>query len=134
MPVPHPSPVLPSSTNPVTGGGAGPSGKLETGEDAVSAVIREAREEIGVVLAPDEPQMITTVHHRNAVGLARIGLVFVVSHDPQRHGEAANTEPHKCAKVEWFPVDMLPSNTYAYTAAAVVGYREDARLRLSGWQ
>ncbi len=110
-----------------------PSGKLEVGEDAVSAVIREAREEIGVSLAPDEPQMITTVHHRNAVGLGRVGLVFIVSHDPLRHGEVSNAEPHKCAKVEWFPVDMIPLNTYAYTAAALVSYQENARLRLSGW-
>lgn len=111
-----------------------PSGKLETGEDVVSAIIREAREEIGVTIDPDEPQMVTTVHHRNAVGLARIGLVFTVEHNTLRHGEAANTEPHKCAKIEWFPVDMLPSNTYVYTAAAIAGCRDGTRLRLTGWR
>jgi hypothetical protein len=39
--------------------------------------------------------------------------------DRGRHGEPVNAEPHKCAKIEWFPVDMLPPNTYPYTAACV---------------
>jgi len=71
-----------------------PSGKLELGEDALSAVIREAREEIWVQLATDEPRMAAVVHHRNAAGLARVGLIFAVAYDPGRHGEPVNAEPH----------------------------------------
>ena len=111
-----------------------PSGKLEVGEDAVTAVVRETGEEIGVRLRPDEPRMVATVHHRNTAGLARLGLVFAAAHDPARHGEPVNAEPHKCAKIEWFPADMLPTNTYPYTAACVAAWRDGAPLRLSGWQ
>lgn len=111
-----------------------PSGKLETGEDAISALIRETREEIGVQLAPDEPRMTAIVHHRNAAGLARVGLVFTVKHDSARHGEPVNAEPHKCAKIEWFPVGLLPTNTYPYTAACVTAYLDRQPLRLSGWR
>jgi 8-oxo-dGTP diphosphatase len=111
-----------------------PSGKLEIGEDAVSALIRETREEIGVQLAPDEPRMTATVHHRNAAGLARVGLVFAVEHDSARHGEPVNSELHKCAEIKWFPVDLLPANTYPYTAACVTAYRDRQPLRLSGWR
>ena len=111
-----------------------PSGKLEFGEDAVSAVIREAREEIGVSLDPSEPRMVATVHHRNTAGLARVGLVFAAAYDPASHGEPVNAEPHKCAKIEWFPVDMLPPDTYPYTAACVRAFRDGQPLALSGWQ
>lgn len=111
-----------------------PSGKLEFGEDALSGVIREAQEEIGVRVDPGEPRMVGTVHHRNAAGLARVGLVFVVTHDPTRHGEPANKEPHKCAKIEWFPTDLLPSNTYPYTAASVRAFRQGQPFVLSGWR
>jgi 8-oxo-dGTP pyrophosphatase MutT (NUDIX family) len=111
-----------------------PSGKVEYGEDALSAVIREAAEEIAVQLRVDEPQMAGVVHHRNDAGHARVGLVFTAVHDPARHGEPVNAEPHKCAKVEWFPVDLLPSNTYPYTAAAVAAYRDARQLQLSGWR
>jgi 8-oxo-dGTP diphosphatase len=110
-----------------------PSGKLEFGEDAISGVIREAHEEIGVRLDPAEPRMVTTVHHRNTAGLARVGLAFAVTFDPARHGEPVNAEPHKCAKIEWFPTDMLPSNTYPYTAACVRAFHDGAPLALSGW-
>ncbi|BCB86073.1 NUDIX hydrolase [Phytohabitans suffuscus] len=110
-----------------------PSGKLEVGEDAVSALVREASEEIGIHLDPDEPRLVTTVHHRNWTGLARIGLVFAVEHDPTRHGQPVNAEPHKCAKIEWFPADLLPPNTYPYTAASIRAYRTDLPLTISGW-
>jgi len=110
-----------------------PSGKLELGEDVVNAVIREAREELGVRLTRDEPHLTAAVHHRNTAGLARVGLVFAVEHDPTRHGEPVNAEPHKCAKIEWVPASLLPSNTYPYTEACVAAFRQRQPLRLSGW-
>ncbi|MDR6324101.1 NUDIX domain-containing protein [Actinoplanes couchii] len=42
-----------------------PSGKLEAGEDVVTAIRRKAIEEIGVRLAGDEPHFAAVVHHRN---------------------------------------------------------------------
>jgi 8-oxo-dGTP pyrophosphatase MutT (NUDIX family) len=110
-----------------------PSGKLELAEDAISGVVREAREEIGVRLDPAEPRMVAVAHHRNPAGLARVGLVFAVVFDPARHGQPVNAEPHKCAKIGWFPADMLPSNTYPYTGACVRAFRDGARFALSGW-
>ncbi|GGM55002.1 hypothetical protein GCM10011608_44930 [Micromonospora sonchi] len=110
-----------------------PSGKLEHGEHAITAIVRETREEIGVCLDPSEPLMVTTVHHRNSGGLARIGLAFAVAFDPILHGEPVNAEPHKCAQIEWFPADLLPSNTYPYTAACVRAFRDRAPFALSGW-
>ncbi len=83
-----------------------------------------------VTLAPDEPPMTTTVPRRNAVGLARIGLVFVVSHDSQCHGGWRISNPASAPR-SGGSIGMLPSNAYAFTAAVVV-YQEDARLRLSG--
>ena len=110
-----------------------PSGKLEIGEDALSALLREVREEIGLQLDRGEPRMAVTVHHRNAVGLALVGLAFAVEFDPTQHGQPVNAEPHKCAKIEWFPVDMLPTNTYPYTAACVHAFRDGEPFALSGW-
>ncbi len=41
-------------------------------------------------------------------------------------GEPVNAEPHKRARVEWFPLDRLPPDTYLYTAAGVERYRQGA--------
>ena len=110
-----------------------PSGKLEIGEDAISAVLRESTEEIGIRLDADDVRLVTTVHHRNPAGHARIGLVFTVEHDPDRHGEPINAEPHKCARIAWFSVTGLPASTYPYTAACIAAYRAGEPLRLDGW-
>jgi 8-oxo-dGTP pyrophosphatase MutT (NUDIX family) len=110
-----------------------PSGKLEHGEDAIAAVLRETREEIGLQLGPGDVQMIATVHHRNTSGQARIGLVFAADHDPARHGDPVNAEPHKCARIDWFRVDALPPATYPYTSACVTAWRTGQPLQLSGW-
>ncbi len=85
-------------------------------------------------LAANEPLLAATVHHRNTAGLARVGLVFTVAYDPARHGEPVNAEPHKCAKIGWFPGDLLPSNTYPYTAACVRAVRDGQPLALNGWR
>lgn len=78
-----------------------PSGKLELGEDTISAVIRETREEIGLHLHANEPRLCAVVHHHPVAGLARVGLVFAVLFDARRHGEPVNAEPQKCAKIAW---------------------------------
>jgi 8-oxo-dGTP pyrophosphatase MutT (NUDIX family) len=110
-----------------------PSGKLEDGETILDAVVREAREEIGLSLTPDELRHGATVHCRNPEGQRRFGLFFAVELDVHRHGEPFNAEPHKCAKIEWFPIDMLPENTVPYTAAGVEALRSGISFRLAEW-
>lgn len=110
-----------------------PSGKLEIGEDAISGLVREAREEIGMRLDPAEPRLVATVHHRNSAGQARVGLAFAVEFAPSRHGEPVNAEPHKCAKIKWFPAELLPPNTYPYTDTCVRAFRDGTPFALSGW-
>ncbi|MFC6018937.1 NUDIX domain-containing protein [Plantactinospora solaniradicis] len=110
-----------------------PSGKLEAGEDARTAVIRETREEIGLHLDPAELRLATTVHHRSPAGQGRIALVFAASYDPHRHGEPVNAEPDKCAEIRWTPAHLLPSNTFPYSSAAVAAHRAGDAFRLDGW-
>jgi 8-oxo-dGTP diphosphatase len=66
-----------------------PSGKLDHGEDLETALLRETREEIGLHLQRDDVRMVTTVHHRNPEGAARIGFFF---HAPP--GAASPTTPN----------------------------------------
>src|SRR5690606_25225113 len=72
-----------------------PSGKLEEGEDAATAVIREAREEIGLTLDRDSLALASTVHYRNEREIGRLGLFFQAR---RWGGEPVNAEPHKCAQ------------------------------------
>lgn len=110
-----------------------PSGKVEADEHAVAAIVREAREEIGVDLDPVSLRSVGVVHYRNPEGQARLGLFFATGADPATQGEPFNAEPHKCAEIDWFRLDALPPNTVPYTAAGVDLYRYDRRLVLAGW-
>ena len=106
-----------------------PSGKLEAGEDLISALLRETREEIGIELDRDAVRHVATVHHRNAEGQARVGVFFTADTD----AEPVNAEPHKCARLGWFPPDVLPENTYPYTAAGIACWEKGEAFTLDGW-
>jgi 8-oxo-dGTP diphosphatase len=110
-----------------------PSGKVELGEDVVTAIRREAAEEIGVHFDGDEPRFVAVVHHRNPEH-GRVGLVFAASFDASRHGEPVNREPHKCAELRWFALDALPADIYPSSVAAINAWRTGTPLHLSGWE
>ncbi|MBB5866628.1 8-oxo-dGTP pyrophosphatase MutT (NUDIX family) [Allocatelliglobosispora scoriae] len=111
-----------------------PSGKLEADETLIDALIRETQEEIGIRLDPAEVHHAATVHCRNPEGARRIGVMFTAVSMPERQGEPFNAEPHKCAMVGWFPLDMLPRNTVPYTVAGVELFRSGQPFGLIDWR
>ena len=107
-----------------------PSGKLDEGEDLVAAVLRETREEIGLHLHRDDVRMATSVHYLNPEGAARVGFFF---HAVRWDGEPYNAEPHKCAGIDWFPLDQLPTNTVPYSRAGIELAHRGEPFGLQGW-
>ncbi|MET9659604.1 trifunctional class I SAM-dependent methyltransferase/NUDIX hydrolase/VOC family protein [Streptomyces sp. NPDC006510] len=99
----------------------GPSGHVEDGEDVRAAMIREAAEEIGVQLGPDELRVALVMQHRGPGGAPRTGWFFEAEHDPDR--PPYNREPDKCSELAWFPLDALPDDIVAYCRAGLEGYR-----------
>lgn len=89
-------------------------------ESVVEALIREAREESGVVIDPTDVRHAVTVHHRAPAGTARIGVVLEVRH---WHGDPQIMEPAVCDAMGWYPLDALPSPMVAYCRAALDAYR-----------
>jgi 8-oxo-dGTP diphosphatase len=102
-----------------------PSGKAEPGETAVAAVIREAREE--------EINFAAIVHCRNSDTDTRVGLFFQAAAKESPLDVPYNAEPHKCAKIAWYPMTMLPSTTMPYSALGVSLYQRRACFGTTGW-
>ncbi|MGW6022811.1 NUDIX hydrolase [Streptomyces sp. NPDC055099] len=108
-----------------------PSGHVEPGEDVRTAVIREAREEIGLSLAPDEVSAELVLQHRGPGEEARIGWFFEATYGAG--GEPFNAEPDKCAELSWHTIATLPDDMVAYCRAALQAWHTGERFALH-WQ
>ncbi|MEV7416238.1 NUDIX domain-containing protein [Streptomyces sp. NPDC089919] len=98
-----------------------PSGHLDAGEDMVGAVIREAREETGVLIGAADVTAAVTVHHRPPTGSrSRLGVFFEVR---RWSGRPRIMEPDRCDGMGWYPLDALPDPMVAYCRAGLTAYR-----------
>ncbi|MFE1476636.1 phosphotransferase [Streptomyces cyaneofuscatus] len=103
-----------------------PSGHLDgPHEDVVTALIREAREETGVVIDPANVRAAVTVHHRSPGGASRTGHFFEVR---RWKGEPEIAEPDVCDAMDWAPLHALPTQMVAYCRAGLDAYTAGARL------
>ncbi len=107
-----------------------PSGKLEPGEDLRSAMIREAQEEIGLILGPVDVRLACVVHYLLPGHEPRVGCFFTVE---RWDGEPVNAEPHKCAGLVWADPSRLPANTVEYSAAGIRAYLAGLQFVAPGW-
>ncbi|MFV0131643.1 NUDIX hydrolase [Streptomyces sp. HMX112] len=94
-------------------------------EDMVTALVRETREEAGIVVDSADVGAAVTVHHRSPAGGARIGVFFEVK---RWQGIPQVMEHRVCDAMEWFPFDNLPEPMVAYCRAGLDAYRAGARM------
>lgn len=98
-----------------------PAGHLDGGETVITASIREAHEEIGIQIDPNDLQ-VAGVMHRLTDHDERIDF-FVTATAWQ--GEVQNCEPHKCDALEWHRIDSLPANVIPYIRRALENLRAE---------
>lgn len=94
-----------------------PAGHMEPGESITRAMAREADEELGIIIAEQDLDLVHALHHLDADdGRGRLQLFF----RPARYtGRISNAEPDKCHELGWWPLDDLPGTTVDYTAHAL---------------
>jgi len=96
-----------------------PAGHIEENEFASKGAIREAQEEVGVSI---DPENLIPAHlmHRQCDNHTRTEFFFVAK---TWKGDLTNTEPEKCDQISWFPIDKLPENTIPYIRTAIEKWR-----------
>lgn len=92
-----------------------PAGHLDGGETLKQAMLREAKEEIGVVLDPTDLELIHTMN-RKIPGNERVDFFFTAK---KWRGEAKIMELDKCDDLNWFELNNLPDHIIPYIKQAI---------------
>jgi 8-oxo-dGTP diphosphatase len=83
-----------------------PSGKVEKNESFSQAAIREAKEEIGITVLPENLKFIH-ISHRHDDNYDWVDVFFEAT---EWSGEPYNAEPHMHSELAWLDPKNLPDN------------------------
>ncbi|MBP6945252.1 NUDIX domain-containing protein [Patescibacteria group bacterium] len=107
-----------------------PSGHVEEGESLISAMVREAKEEIGLDVRREDLQYAYCVSRLAADG-HRIDHIFTLD---TWEGEPINQEPEKCDDLAWFAIDSLPDTIIPYVRRIIESIAKGERYGEEGWE
>ncbi len=102
--------VLRSGTTWMNGYYGLPAGKVEEDESYTAAAIREAKEEVGVVIKPMDMKPVLTMHRKEPEDEQYrfwVDQCFVAT---KWEGEIINAEPNMHSEVAWLDPKNLPDN------------------------
>jgi 8-oxo-dGTP diphosphatase len=105
-----------------------PAGHLEAGESVVQTVIREAKEELGISVDPEDVEFAHIMHSPITGG--RASFFFRIR---QWKGLPANREPRKCRELRWFPLDELPETATRYCRVALKQIAAGESFSVDDW-
>src|SRR3989304_2527214 len=86
------------------------AGHIDGGETLKAAMIRKAKEAVGIYINPQD-LIFMHVMHRNAVDWERIDFFFVCK---KWFSEPIIMEKDKCDHMQWFSKKEMPSNMVPY--------------------
>ncbi|MEU3902762.1 NUDIX domain-containing protein [Streptomyces goshikiensis] len=97
----------------------------------MSCLVREAREEAGLVIDPADVELAHLVHVVEGAGAQpRMQLVFRAR---RWRGSPEVLEPDRCLSWGWWPADALPDPIVPYARAAIEGIRAGRPYTELGW-
>ena len=92
-------------------------GNLEADESLLHGAVREANEELGIVIDPGDLSFATMTHFVNDQGFGPAAAVFFTVR--VWSGTPEIREPLKCDRIGWFGFDELPAPIVPYVANAL---------------
>jgi 8-oxo-dGTP diphosphatase len=105
-----------------------PAGHLDGGETVIAAALREAHEEVGLQLDPEQVQFCGVMHRLEDD--ERVDFFVRVN---SWNGDPFNNEPGKCDDLRWVRLDSLPSNTVPYVRQALRNLKRGQVFDEFGW-
>jgi len=93
-----------------------PAGHIDEGENAYDAVVREAREEIGIEISISDITDTFVVNRRNKSLLPYYDVYFEIDN---YKGEIKISEPEKCSELVWCDINNLPEDMIDFEIEAI---------------
>lgn len=109
------------------------AGHVDRGETFTQCIIREAKEEAGIFLKPENLEAVHVMHRNSqtAENNERVDVFFVAR---EWQGEPQNKEPHKCDDLSWFGLDNLPDNIIPYIGQVLTNFKNKNFYSEYGWE
>ncbi|MDB4992003.1 MAG: hydrolase [Parcubacteria group bacterium] len=111
-----------------------PAGHGESGETMREGTAREAREEIGIEVKPEDLEFALTQHRwcpDPGNEHARVGYYFIPKNFT---GIPHNAEPEKCDDLQFFSLDALPENMVPHVRAVIEAYKSREKYNEHNWE
>lgn len=105
------------------------AGHLDGGETFTQAIIRETKEEAGIIL-PKKTLKIIHIMHRKDIGERLDAFIRASSWQ----NKIKNMEPHKCDDLSWFDLNKLPKNIIPYIKFVIKQIRKNIFYSEFGWR
>ncbi|MEV0567511.1 NUDIX domain-containing protein [Dactylosporangium sp. NPDC050588] len=109
-----------------------PAGHLDGGEDALTGLVRELREELGIEADPGGCRLALLLHTapEDADDQEYFHMFFTVD---RWTGDPVINEPGKCSELRWADPTDLPPDVVDYVAEALAAITRGETLALRGW-
>jgi len=105
------------------------AGHVDEGENFRQAMVREAKEEVGIEIKKKDLETVSIMHRRSE------GFVYVDVFFKARNwkGEPTNQEPEKCEELRWVRKNDLPETTIDYVEKVIDEIDEGLEYQEIGW-
>ncbi len=108
-----------------------PSGHVELDENFTEAIIREAKEEIGIDLKFEDLEFVHVLNRKSSLnGENRVDVFFIAK---KWSGEVKNMEENKCDDLTWFDMGNLPEETVDYVKIVISKIKERVFYSENNW-